>query len=103
MNFASSDILSGVHGGSHVSSVSTSSIPGMLRMPRCMCPHGLVMRLRLAADAEPAGGGDGAARELATARRAGCPPVEDRGDHRVGVGLEELAPLARKDVSTRGG
>src|SRR5207253_10976198 len=27
MNFASSDILSGVHGGSHVSSVSTSSTP----------------------------------------------------------------------------
>ena len=28
MNFASSDIFSGVHGGSHVSSISTSSTPG---------------------------------------------------------------------------
>jgi hypothetical protein len=29
MNFASSDISSGVHGGSHVSSTSTASTPGM--------------------------------------------------------------------------
>ena len=31
MNFASSDIRSGVHGGSHVSSISTSSTPGTVR------------------------------------------------------------------------
>ena len=36
MNFASSDMRSGVHGGSHVSSTSTSSTPGIWRTTRPM-------------------------------------------------------------------
>ena len=52
MNLASSDIRSGVHGGSHVSSISTSSTPGTSPATRLMSswiigPAGQPIEVRL--------------------------------------------------------
>src|SRR6185437_4050098 len=52
MNFASSDILSGVHGGSKVSSISTSSTPSTWRIAESMSdamsgPAGQPIEVRL--------------------------------------------------------